>query len=63
MNREELDKINADIEDVRRLKLEAMTLAMQLRGWRRWVLLRFVRVFDWVIRFGERVRKDQIDDG
>lgn len=63
MNREELDKINADIEDVRRLKLEALTLAMQLRGWRRWLTLCSVRIFDWGIRFGERVRKDQIDDG
>lgn len=63
MNREELDKINADIEDVRRLKLEALTLAMQLRGWRRWVLLRLVRHCDWVIRFAERVRQDELDDG
>lgn len=63
MNREELDKINADIERLRKLKLEAMTLAMQLRGWRRWVTLCAVRFFDWGIRLGQSVRKDEIDDG
>lgn len=67
MTREELDKMNAEIDDVRRAKVDALRHAMRHRGWKRSIYLKFGRFFDWAVRFGERIRRDEIsgdwDDG
>ena len=60
MNREELDKINRDIEKARTMKIDAMKRGMRHTGWRRRVFLRFSRFFDWAIRFGEKIRDQEM---
>ena len=60
MTRDKLAKMNAEIEEVRQKKLDAMKMAIRHRGWRRRVFMFFVRFFGWAERFGMKVREDQV---
>lgn len=53
----ELDQMNADLEDLRSMRLDALERAIRSRGLRRWINLAFAKYAAWAIRWGERQRR------
>lgn len=61
MNRDDLDKLNREIDEVKGYRLEAKKRAMRSRGWQRWVNLKFAAFLDWAARLGEQIRIEELE--